>query len=110
VAVLGACSSSDSTGAATTVVATDSTCRPATTTFEPGTHTFELQNDGTKENELYLYGPKDKIIGEVEHVGPGTSRRMNVELTTGDFELACKPGGAGAGIRVPILVRGKTTP
>lgn len=107
---LGACGGGSSTAATTTVVATDTTCKPSTTTFEPGSHTFELKNDGSKESELYVYGPNDKIVGEVEHVGPGTSRRVVVDLTTGDFQLACKADGASGGVRVPILVRGKTSP
>lgn len=101
----GACSSSTArSGGRTQVSATDDSCKPAKTTFQSGKHSFEIQNDGRKVTELYVYGPADKIIGEVEDVGPGSSRKLSVSLKPGAYELACKPGQTGRGIRVPITV------
>jgi uncharacterized cupredoxin-like copper-binding protein len=108
VALVGVgCSSSESgAGGLTEVVGTDTTCKPAKTEFAAGKQTFEIENKGSKATELYVYGKDDKIISEVENVGPGTSRELTVDLKAGDYELACKPGQTGNGIRVPIKVTG----
>jgi iron uptake system component EfeO len=100
-----ACSSSKAgAGGVTEVVATDDSCKPAKTTFAAGKQSFEIQNDGKQVTELYVYGKDDNVIGEVENVGPDTSRRLTVDLKPGTYELACKPGQTGRGIRVPITV------
>ncbi|MDQ1373206.1 MAG: iron uptake system component EfeO [Actinomycetota bacterium] len=103
--LVGTACSSNKAGA-TAVVATDSKCTPEKTTFDAGKLTFELKNAGTKVNELYVYADGDKIEGEVENVGPGTSRQLTVSLQGGRYQLACKPGQTGKGIRVPITVKG----
>jgi len=103
-----ACGSSDSGGAETTaVVATDDACKPAKTDFTAGKITFDVQNKGSKATEMYVYGQKDKFISEIENIGPGTSRRLTVDLKAGDYELACKPGQTGDGIRAAIKVTGE---
>jgi iron uptake system component EfeO len=102
--LLPACGGDSASGPAVTVKGTDTTCEPATTTFAPGSVKFELSNEGTKASELYVYGPGDKIVAEVENVGPGTKRSLTAKLTTGTYELACKPGQTGAGIRAKITV------
>ena len=101
-----ACSSSESgVGGLTQVVATDTTCKPEKTEFAAGKQSFEIDNQGDKVTELYVYGKDDNIVGEVEDVGPDSSRRLNVTLKKGEtYELACKPGQTGRGIRVPITV------
>ncbi len=100
-----ACSSDDKAGA-TTVVATESKCTPEKTTFDAGKLTFTAKNEGKKVTELYVYAEGDQIMGEVENVGPGTSRQLTVDLEAGDYELACKPGQTGKGIRTSIEVTG----
>jgi iron uptake system component EfeO len=100
-----ACASDDKVGA-TTVVATESKCTPEKTTFDAGKVTFSAKNEGKQVTELYVYAEGDQIMGEVENVGPGTSRSLTVDLKGGRYELACKPGQTGRGIRVPITVRG----
>jgi iron uptake system component EfeO len=102
--MLPACGGDSASGPTTVVKGTDTTCEPAATTFTAGTHRFELANEGTKASELYVYGPGDKIVAEVEDVGPGTKRALKATLKAGTYELACKPGQTGAGIRVPITV------
>jgi uncharacterized cupredoxin-like copper-binding protein len=105
-ALVGAACSSDEKGGATTVVATDSKCTPEKTSFAAGKLTFEAKNEGSKVTELYVYAKGDKIMGEVENVGPGTSRSLTVDLKAGEYELACKPGQTGKGIRAAITVTG----
>jgi uncharacterized cupredoxin-like copper-binding protein len=103
-----ACSSSEAgAGGVTEVTATDTSCKPAKTDFAAGKQTFEVDNKGSKVTEMYVYGHKDKVIAEVENIGPGTSRRLTVDLKAGDYELACKPGQTGDGIRAPIKVKGE---
>ncbi|MFD0574464.1 cupredoxin domain-containing protein [Kitasatospora gansuensis] len=46
------------------------------------------------------------MVTEVENIGPGTSRDMPVKLTPGTYEIACKPGQTGDGIRKRITVQG----
>ena len=41
-----------------------------------GTITFSVRNAGTKITEFYLYGTGDRIMGEVENIGPGLSRDL----------------------------------
>jgi iron uptake system component EfeO len=101
----GAACSSDKAGA-TTVVATDTKCTPDKTEFGAGQHTFEIKNEGKKVTELYVYAEGDQIVSEVENVGPGTSRQLTADLRAGTYELACKPGQTGKGIRVSITVTG----
>ena len=111
VAVLGlagvGCAEDSDSGDVIEVTGSDTACDAATTDFEAGKITFSIKNVGDKVTELYVYGEGDKVISEVENVGPGTSRNLTVDLMAGDYELACKPGMTGKGIRVPIKVSGK---
>ncbi|SBW22999.1 hypothetical protein FDG2_3412 [Candidatus Protofrankia californiensis] len=104
--------SSDEKGSPSTVAitATDSTCEVARTALPAGETTFAVTNKGSKVTEVYVYGERDgaytKVISEVENIGPGTSRDMQVQLTGGTYEVACKPGQRGDGIRQKITVAG----
>ncbi|MDQ1634445.1 MAG: iron uptake system component EfeO [Frankiaceae bacterium] len=112
-ALLAACGSSSSSGSASggiAVEANDTTCAPATSTGVAGTSKFTIKNAGNKVTELYVYAPGDRVVGEVEQVGPGISRDLTVELQPGSYELACKPGGSGDGIRAPFTVTGAAAP
>jgi iron uptake system component EfeO len=44
------------------------------------------------------------VLGEVENIGPGTSREMAVRLSAGRYVTACKPGMTGDGIRGELVV------
>jgi len=86
------------------VTATDSSCRPASTDLRAGRLTFAVTNRGRKTTELYLYAPGDRVVGEVEDVGPGTTRDLTATVRAGDYQLACKPGMRGPGIRADVHV------
>ena len=101
---LAACSSSDSGGSAIAVTATDTECQVAATELKAGSHTFEVDNKGRVVTEVYVYGPGDKVVTEKEDIGPGTRARFKATLTPGRYEVACKPGQSGNGIRQPITV------
>ncbi len=104
IASLAVCSSSSDDVVA--VSASDTECDAAKTDFTAGKVTFEVKNDGSKVTELYVYASGDRVISEVENVGPGASRQLTVDLKAGEYELACKPGQTGTGIRTPIKVTG----
>jgi iron uptake system component EfeO len=92
------------------VQATDNRCRLDRTALDAGYNTFAITNSGSKVTEVYVYGREGdaftKVVGEVENIGPGTSRNMTVSLGSGTYEVACKPGMTGDGIRTRITVSG----
>ncbi len=111
----GGDSGSSSTAGAVAVEAGDSTCSVAQTSFDaPRDVTFAVSNTGSTTTEVYVYGKGsdggfDKVVGEVEDVAPGLDREFSVDLGSGAYEVACKPGSKGDGIRTPITVGGTST-
>jgi iron uptake system component EfeO len=106
-----ACTSTEDTGGsdagAIEVSAGDDNCELSATDLDAGLHTFEVTNDGSQVTEFYVYAEGDRIMQEVENIGPGLTREMRVELPAGQYEGACKPGMVGDGIRTPITVTGE---
>ena len=47
---------------------------------------------------------KVTIVGEVENIGPGITRKLVVQAAPGTFEVACKPGMVGDGNRAKFVV------
>jgi iron uptake system component EfeO len=89
------------------VEASDDACKVARSAADAGNITFEVSNKGSKVTEFYLYGEGDRIMGEVENIGPGLTRRLIVEVAeAGKFQTACKPGMKGDGIRADFTVSG----
>lgn len=87
------------------VTSTDDACTLSTTEAPAGHLTFEVTNDGSKVTEFYLYKEDGKtIVGEVENVGPQTSRSLTVSAAEGTYVTACKPGMEGDGIRADFTV------
>jgi iron uptake system component EfeO len=110
-AVLAGCTSTAPTaageGGPITVDNTDTACTVSTAEAPAGTLTFRITNAGSKVTEFYLYGTGDRIMGEVENIGPGLSRDLIVEVPDGgSYTTACKPGMSGDGIRAPFTVTG----
>jgi len=105
---LAGCAEEGSSGAdgSIAVEATDSSCDVATTELDAGPTTFTVKNSGSKVTEFYVYAEGDRIMGEVENIGPGLSRDLVVDLTKGTYEGACKPGMIGDGIRETLKVSG----
>ncbi|RVW10611.1 peptidase M75 [Prescottella agglutinans] len=105
---LAACTSKSAAGAeAITVTATDTTCEISGTTGETGNTTFSITNNGSKVTEFYVFGDGDRVMGEVENVGPGLTRQLIVNLAeAGTYHTACKPGMVGDGIRSEFTVTG----
>ena len=102
--------SSSTSGTTVAVAASEDSCKVERTKLEAGAVTLAVTNKGSSATEVYVYGEKDgeytRVIGEVENIGPGTSRDLDVDLAGGSYEVACKPGQSGDGIRAPITVSG----
>ncbi|MBW8487486.1 iron uptake system protein EfeO [Actinomadura sp. PM05-2] len=96
-------------GGPTAVTAGDARCEVARKDFAAGVTEFKVRNTGSRVTELYVYAPGDKIVGERENIGPGTSATLAVQLSAGKYQLACKPGMVGNGIRQDITVTGVAT-
>ncbi|MFD8071165.1 iron uptake system protein EfeO [Streptomyces sp. NPDC059718] len=92
---------------AVTVTATDTKCEVSRTTFPAGHVQLAVENKGSKVTEVYVYTPSDKIVTERENIGPGTKATITAEIKAGTYEIACKPGMKGDGIRQKITVTGK---
>ena len=89
------------------VTAGDSACDVARDSTGTGTAKFQITNNGTKVTEFYVYGAGDRVVGEVENIGPGLSRQLIVSLPDpGTYRTACKPGMVGDGIRHDFTVTG----
>ncbi|GAA1112278.1 peptidase M75 family protein [Kribbella jejuensis] len=95
----------DGTGPVT-VKATDSGCDLSRRDVKSGTSTFSVSNGGSKVTEFYVYADGDRVMGEVENIGPGLKRDLIVELPTGKYQAVCKPGMVGDGIRGDLTVTG----
>jgi iron uptake system component EfeO len=115
-AALAACGSKSDPAAAggnagpIKVEATDTACTVSAPTARAGQVTFEITNKGTKVTEFYVYAEGDRIMGELENIAPGLSRRLIVQLSeAGKYQTACKPGMAGNGIRGDFNVTGGGT-
>lgn len=104
---LAACADDPKTSGALTVDASDSSCKVSMTDLKAGPSTFKVTNKGSKVTEFYVYAEGDRIMGEVENIGPGLSRNLVVDLPKGTYEGACKPGMVGDGIRQKISVTGE---
>ena len=91
-----------------TIEATDDACDLSRTDLAAGITTFEITNAGSQVNEVYVYADGDRIVTEKENIGPGTSYELTVDLTEGDYEVACKPGMVGDGIRTGVVVAAPT--
>ncbi len=98
------CARSGGASTTLTVTSSESTCDVSSVSLRSGSHTFAVTNKGSDVTEVYVYGKGDTVLGEVEDVGPGTSRNLKVKLSAGSYVVACKPGQKGDGIRTPITV------
>lgn len=88
------------------VTSTNDACELSSTSISKGSTTFEVTNSGSDVTEVYVYAEGNRIMGEVENIGPGSTRSFTSELGGGDYEVACKPGQKGDGIRTALVVSG----
>ncbi|MFN8019238.1 MAG: iron uptake system protein EfeO [Acidimicrobiales bacterium] len=93
------------------VSSTDDACTLSASSAPSGVVRFQVTNDGSKVTELYLLGTGDRVVSEVETIGPGLRRELVTEVEPGRYTVACKPGMKGDGIRERFTVTdsGRTT-
>ncbi|ROQ98288.1 iron uptake system component EfeO [Streptomyces sp. 2132.2] len=108
-AVTGCAEKSGSGDGALKVAASDSACEVSKTEFPAGKLTLEVENKGSKVTEVYVLFPDDRIVAERENIGPGTKASITAEIKAGDYEIACKPGMKGDGIRQKVKATGGGT-
>ncbi len=90
-----------------TVNASDTECKLSGTQAGTGPSTFVITNNGTKVTEFYVYGEGERVMGEVENISPGLQRKLVVQLgEPGKYQIACKPGMIGDGLRSDFTVTG----
>lgn len=103
----GCTSSTPASGATVNVTSTDDACTLDVSSAPTGSIRFVVQNDGTQTTEVYFRSEDgSQIIGEVEDIGPGLSRDLIVEATAGTYQVNCKPGMTGDGIKAAFTVTG----
>lgn len=89
-----------------TVTATDTGCALSATEGKAGTTTFAVTNNGSTVTEVYVYAGGERVLAEAENISPGLQRQISVPLTEpGVYQVACKPGMVGDGIRSAYTVR-----
>ncbi|MGD9701443.1 MAG: iron uptake system protein EfeO [Acidimicrobiia bacterium] len=97
--------SSGGSGGEIAVTSTDDACNVSAGEAPSGNLVFDVSNDGTQVTEFYLLGADGlRIVGEVENIGPGISRKLIVQAGPGSYVTACKPGMVGEGIRADFTV------
>ncbi|MCK7622596.1 EfeM/EfeO family lipoprotein [Streptomyces sp. RS10V-4] len=63
----------------------------------PGLQVFDLRNSSSRGAEVYLRGAHGgPVHGEVEGIGPGTTRSLRVRLGPGAYAFTCLPDDANA--------------
>lgn len=106
-ALLASCSGSDGPDAAAslTVTSTADECTLSATEAPAGSIAFQVANEGDDTTEFYVLSEDGSdVLGEVENIGPGLSRTLEVELEEGTYTTSCKPGMKGDGITAPFEV------
>ncbi|MFF5781409.1 iron uptake system protein EfeO [Streptomyces virginiae] len=107
-AVTGCSQKSDAGGNdAIKVAASDSACEVSKTEFPSGKVQIDVENKGSKVTEVYVLFPDARIVTERENIGPGTKASITAEIKAGDYEIVCKPGMKGDGIKQKVKATGK---
>ncbi|MEV4872055.1 iron uptake system protein EfeO [Streptomyces syringium] len=110
-AVSGCAEKSDTEGSdAIKVTASDDACEVSKSSFPAGHVKLAVKNEGDKVTEVYVYAPGDRIVTERENIGPGTKVEIAAEIKAGSYEIACKPGMKGDGIRQKVTATGGGAP
>ncbi|MGW5366796.1 iron uptake system protein EfeO [Streptomyces sp. NPDC004009] len=109
--VLSACTAKSDAGdgKAIEVTAADSRCDTSAKSVPAGHVTLKIENKGSKATEVEIVFPDDRIVSEKENIGPGTKYTLTAEVKAGTYEIACRPGMKGHGVRQKLTVTGGGT-
>jgi iron uptake system component EfeO len=103
--VVGCTSKTTSDSGALAVESSDTECKVSAASAPGGNIVFDVKNTGSQVTEFYLLANDGlRIVGEVENVGPGLSRKLVVSASEGEYFTACKPGMKGDGILASFTV------
>ncbi|MFE9834448.1 iron uptake system protein EfeO [Streptomyces sp. NPDC005551] len=107
-AVTGCTEKSDAKGGSGTieVTAADTECDTSSKSVPAGQVTLKIENKGSKATEVEIVFPDDRIVSEKENIGPGTKYTLTAEVKAGSYEIACRPGMKGHGVRQKLTVTG----
>jgi len=92
--------------AAVQVTAADSKCDTSAKSVPAGQVTLKIENKGSRATEVEILFPDDRIVSEKENIGPGTKYTLTAEVKAGSYEIACRPGMKGHGVRQKLAVTG----
>ena len=93
-------------GDAVLVGAGDTSCTVSTAELPAGSHVFHIENTGSQVTEVYLYDDGNRIVAEKEDIGPGLSYELTAQISAGSYEVLCRPGMTGDGVRTRLTVTG----
>ncbi|SEF08825.1 iron uptake system protein EfeO [Streptomyces sp. Ag109_O5-10] len=88
------------------VTAADAKCETSAKSVPAGHVTLAIENTGSKATEVEILFPDDRIVSEKENIGPGTKYTLTAEVKAGSYEIACRPGMKGHGVRQKLTVTG----
>ncbi|MEV7036988.1 EfeM/EfeO family lipoprotein [Amycolatopsis sp. NPDC051061] len=84
-----------------------SSCGTGWSDPKPGPQTFRVHNTGSVTAEVDLIDPATGVIyGEVEGLGPATTRPLQVNLGNGSYAFRCLPEDAGAIVGPAVRISG----
>lgn len=113
--LLSSCTTKPANGSSTigdiSVAADESSCATTSDTADAGKVTFHVTNGGKRVTEFYVYAAGDRVLGEVENIAPGQRRQLVVTMNDpGIYQVSCRPGMTGGGIRRSFTVTGQAVP
>ncbi|MET8554694.1 iron uptake system protein EfeO [Streptomyces sp. NPDC004959] len=88
------------------VTAADTACDTTAKTAKAGKVTLAIANKGKRATEVEIVMPDGRIVSEKENIGPGVTYTLTAEVKAGDYEIACRPGMVGHGVRQKLTVSG----
>ncbi|MFI9391739.1 iron uptake system protein EfeO [Streptomyces bauhiniae] len=88
------------------VTAADTACDTSAKSVPAGQVTLKIENKGSRATEVEIVFPDDRIVSEKENIGPGTKYTLTAEVKAGSYEIACRPGMKGHGVRQKLDVTG----
>ncbi|GAA4534442.1 EfeM/EfeO family lipoprotein [Amycolatopsis samaneae] len=93
--------------AETAIEVTRSTCGAGWTAPRPGPQTLQVHNSGAASTEVELIDPATgTVFGEIDGLGPGTTRALPVNLGDGGYAFRCVPDGSSAFVGPTVRVTG----
>ncbi|CQD06584.1 PbrT family lead (Pb2+) uptake porter [Corynebacterium striatum] len=105
---LSACADKVDEAESTNFTASDESCEGSGAEATTGTSSFDVTNNSKKTTEFYVYTSGGRVVGEVENIGSGATRKLVVQITDpGEYTLTCKPGMVGDGISQKLNVTGE---